>query len=329
MHTRDIDLNLLRLFDAVYRAQSVSRAADELGLTQPAVSQGLGRLRRLLKDPLFSPTRTGVQPTAAAVRLAGPVRAALLTLDQALGERHVFDPAATTRTFRLHMSDIGEERFLPQLIRGLAEQAPQARLETRYLPPEEIATALDRGAIDLAFGFLPHLTTTGNAALLKDRYVAVVRGSNPLAGAVRRDPSAADLRKLQFVAVRTHADTFRILRLFHLEDRLKMVIDHFTALAGIVRASDLAAIMPKTIALAFAPREFAILDVFRSIPDYTVSLHWSEKFASDPGVCWIREFSLASFKDGWRTAPRESALPGSDQCSGSRSRSRVSRKSTK
>src|SRR3954462_7847567 len=119
-----IDLNLLRLFDAVYRARSVSRAAEQLELTQPAASQQLTRLRALIHDPLFVRAPGGVRPTPKAQRLAEPVRHALVTLEQALGESAGFDPGESKRTFRIHMSDIGEGRFLPPLMAALRAQAP-------------------------------------------------------------------------------------------------------------------------------------------------------------------------------------------------------------
>ena len=147
MHIKDIDLNLLRLFDAVYRMRNVSRAAELLDLTQPAASQGLTRLRTLLQDPLFMRSAGGVQPTPKAQRLAEPVRQALATLEQALGEVAGFDPAHSTRTFHIHMSDIGESRFLPELMVRLRESAPGVRVETRPLPREQV-TGMARNSFD-------------------------------------------------------------------------------------------------------------------------------------------------------------------------------------
>jgi DNA-binding transcriptional LysR family regulator len=99
MHLNNIDLNLLRLFDAVYRQRNVSRAAELLDLTQPAASHGLTRLRLLMKDPLFVRATGGVQPTPKADRLAEPVRHALMTIEQALSASEAFDPLQSERTF--------------------------------------------------------------------------------------------------------------------------------------------------------------------------------------------------------------------------------------
>ncbi len=163
MHINEIDLNLLRLFDTVQRTGNVSRAAEALNLTQPAASQGLSRLRGLLHDPLFVRAAGGVAPTQRAQRMAGVVRRALAALEQTIGETGQFDPLLSRRSFRLHMSDIVEGRFLPELRAGLRQRAQQVRLETAPPPVAEIAAALDSGRIDLAVGYLPEVRDTQRA----------------------------------------------------------------------------------------------------------------------------------------------------------------------
>jgi DNA-binding transcriptional LysR family regulator len=174
MHLKNIDLNLLRLFDAVYRHRSVSRAAESLDLTQPAASHGLTRLRTLVHDPLFVRTPGGVRPTPEADRLADPVRHALRTIEEALSASRAFEPLQSGRTFRLHMSDIGEGRFVPDLMVVLREQAPGVRIETLPLPRGEITAALDSGRIDFAIGFLPMVKDTRSVELLRDRYIVLL-----------------------------------------------------------------------------------------------------------------------------------------------------------
>ena len=179
MHIKDIDLNLLRLFDAVYRMRNVSRAAELMDLTQPAASQGLTRLRLLIKDPLFVRAGGGVQPTPKADRLANAVRSALSTLELALNESATFEPLVSRRVFRIHMSDIGEARFLPELMAVLRRLAPGVRVETSPVASTEIVSALDSGRIDFAFGFLPTVKDTQRMRLLKDRYIVLLRAGHP------------------------------------------------------------------------------------------------------------------------------------------------------
>lgn len=297
MQLKDVDLNLLRLFDAVYRTRNVSRAAELLDLTQPAASQGLSRLRTLIQDPLFMRTAGGVQPTPKAQRLAEPVRHALATLEQALGETAGFDPAQSTRTFHIHMSDIGESRFLPELMVALRERAPGVRVQTLPVPRAQIVEALDAGRIDFAFGFLPMVKDTQRVRLLEDRYVVLLREGHPFTR--KRRPAAAllkALRELEFVAVRSHAETLRIVQQMQLEDRLRLVTEHFLVLPSIVKATDLAAVMPRNIARGFEGG-YAIVEPAFPQRDFVVSLHWSRRFEADPGHRWLRAVIEELFRE--------------------------------
>ena len=300
MHTDAIDLNLLRLFDAVYRARSVSRAAESLGLTQPAASHGLGRLRLLLQDALFTRAPGGVAPTPRAERLAVAVQTALGTLEDALNEPDRFDPGVSRKTFRIHMSDIGEGRFLPLLMARLGVLAPGVRLETLPLQPAEIAPALDNGRVDFAFGFLPNVRDTQRAHLLKDRYIVLLREGHPFARGRRNAKALMDaLQKLEYVAVRTHAETLRILQLLNLEDRVRLTTEHFMVLPAIVRATDLAVVMPRNIARGFAQEDgYAIVEPAFPLRDFTVSLHWSKRFEADAANRWLRQVIVELFASG-------------------------------
>jgi len=290
MHIKDIDLNLLRLFDVVYRMRNVSRAAELMDLTQPPASQGLTRLRLLIKDPLFVRAGGGVQPTPKADRLADAVRSALATLEQALNESALFEPLQSRKVFRIHMSDIGEARFLPELMVALRRLAPGVRIETSPLPSKDIAPALDSGRIDFAVGFLPTVKDTQRVQLLKDRYIVLLREGHPLVKKRRtRQALLAVLRQLELVAVRTHSDTLRILELLQLEDRLRLTTEHFMVLPSIVKATDLAVVMPRNIAQIFAADGgYAIIEPPFPLRDFTVSLHWSKRFEADPGNRWLR-----------------------------------------
>lgn len=311
MHIDAIDLNLLRLFDAVARTASVSEAAKLLRITQPAASQGLVRLRALLGDPLFSRSATGMQPSARAARMAPQIRAAISQMEQALRESEPFDAASSQRSFALHLSDIGEARFLPRLMQALQRQAPQVRLRTAPLPHSSIAAALDSGEIDLALGFLPTVKGTQHSVLMHDSYVLMVRSGHPcLQGSL--PPSLQNglqnafhncfqsvppnLQTLQYATVRTHTDTLHILKLLRLELRLVLSVAHFLALPSIVEATDLAVILPREIATSFAAQgSCTILDVPLPLQDFAVSVHSSAKAQPDDGVRWLRQTVVDTF----------------------------------
>lgn len=301
MHVKDLDLNLLRLFAEVYRAGSVSRAAERLGLTQPAVSHGLTRLRLLVKDPLFMRAPGGVRPTPRAVALAEAVQDALHALEGALGRTSVFDPSTSRHLFRLHMSDIGEGRFLPELMAWLHAQAPGVRVATLPVPHAALAESLDAGAIDFAFGFLPQVRETRRVELLHDRYVVLMRAGHPMVASLRRLRGVAQLRALQqldFVAVRAHADTLRILQRAGLQERLRLTTEHFMVLPSIVQATNLCGVMPRNIARGFVQAGgCTVLEPPFEGADFTVSLHWSHRFEADPAHRWFREVAVKLFAE--------------------------------
>jgi DNA-binding transcriptional LysR family regulator len=302
MNINDLDLNLLRLFDMVYRLRSVSRAAEALNLSQPAASQGITRLRLKLKDALFVRAPGGVRPTPRADRLALIVQAAMASIEEALNEGERFDPTRSQMTLRLHLSDIGEARFLPDLMASLHEEAAKVKVLSFPLPHGEIAGALDSGVIEFAIGFLPSTRGTSKTELLRDRYAVLIRAEHPLiAGRRGRTFSATELERLEYVAVRSHSETLRILEQLGLQDRLRLTSSHFLALPAIVRRTDLAVVMPLDIARGFAAGGgYAVVETRLPDSEFIVSLHWSKRFESDPAHRWMHALLLRLFKEARR-----------------------------
>ncbi|MFS2054483.1 LysR substrate-binding domain-containing protein, partial [Variovorax sp. CT11-76] len=194
---------------------------------------------------------------------------------------------------------IGEGRFLPALMARLGELAPGVRMETLPLAPGEIAPALDSGRVDFAFGFLPKVRDTQRLHLLKDRYIVLLRKGHPFARGRRTSQALIEaLQTLEYVAVRTHAETLRILQLLNLEDRVRLTTEHFMVLPAIVRATDLAVVMPRNIARGFAQEGgYAIVEPAFPLRDFTVSLHWSKRFEADPANRWLRQVIAELFAE--------------------------------
>jgi len=137
-----VDLNLLRVFHAIAEERSLTRAGQRLGLSQPAISYALGRLRALFDDPLFVRTSDGMLPTSAGQQLVLPVNRAMASIRDALQYRERFDLATTTRVFRLSMSDIGEQVFLPPICEQLQRIAPNVTLEAEQVPLAQVEEAM-------------------------------------------------------------------------------------------------------------------------------------------------------------------------------------------
>ncbi|HUG26067.1 LysR family transcriptional regulator [Piscinibacter sp.] len=295
---QDVDLNLLRLFDTVYRTGNISRAAEQLGMSQPATSQALTRLRTALGDHLFERTPGGVRPTQRAERLARSVQAGLALLEAGLADDDAFEPRTSSAELRLHLTDIGEARFLPFLMAELRRAAPGIRVKAKAWPKEEIAQALDNGLIHFAIGFLPGVDNTAKVDLLTDRYVLLMRSGHPLADAMGRKSLSIDhLRRLDLISVQSHAQTLRILHSLNLESRIRLVTSTFLALPAIVRNSDLAVVLPQAIAAGFEPADcFRVVEARLPAGDFNVALHWSRRHEHAPMLRWARELLVKLFR---------------------------------
>lgn len=298
MNIRDIDLNLLRLFDAVYRLGNVSRAAASLNLSQPAASQGLTRLRRRLRDALFVRAPGGVRPTPRGRRLALAIQTAIATIEGALNDGERFEPAQSRIAYRLCLSDIGESHMLPALMAALHREASGIRVESLPLSHGEIHDSLDAGVIDFAMGFVPSIHSTQQAQLMHDRYALLLREDHPLLERrARGAPTVRDLALLEYVAVRSHPETLRILQDLGLDERLRLTTTHLLAVPAIVKATDLGVLMPRSIARRIAEAgDHAVAEPDMPHNEITVSLYWSKRFEADPAHVWMRQLLIRLFR---------------------------------
>ena len=152
MNPNTFDLNLLRVFEALMRDRSVSLAANKFGLSQPAVSNALARMREFVGDQLFVKTRNGMEPTALASELRGPLEHSLATILTALSSKLAFEPATAAMTFTIIMIDIGEVMLLPSLLSNFATNAPAVNLKILDVDRRDYEDYLDNGIADMAIG---------------------------------------------------------------------------------------------------------------------------------------------------------------------------------
>jgi DNA-binding transcriptional LysR family regulator len=177
-----IDLNLFVVFEVIYRERNVTRAAEILCLTQPAVSNSLARLRDLLDDPLFVRTPQGMTPTPVAHNIMPHVVEALGLLDKSVSQGHTFVPAEANREFVLSMTDLSESIFLPAIMSKLSVEAPNVRIKSHYVQRDMLARSLTAGELDLAIDVpLVREDSLQHTSLLSDRYVCAVHPEHELA----------------------------------------------------------------------------------------------------------------------------------------------------
>lgn len=289
-----IDLNLLRVFCAIWDLRSLTAAGDRLGLTQPAISHALRRLRDRVGDPLFVRSTNRMLPTDAAIRLHEPFDQALTIVSRAIQEHTAFDPMTTERTFRIAMSDVAEVFALPQLMTRLSRIAPFARVDVSPLQPVTTVNALRSGEIDIAIGQIRD-TDEGciSCEAFNDRLICLVRSTHPFAKARLTRKNFGELR---FFYARMTGPTHQLLEQWLAESEARPRIagrGHFTVAADIVRASDLAAIFPEVVARGLnRPRDFRILALPFELPPIEVKVVSHSRFAADMGIQWLRDVAV-------------------------------------
>jgi DNA-binding transcriptional LysR family regulator len=295
------DLNLLLVFEAMFRHGSVTRAAAQIGLTQSAMSSALGRLRKQFGDPLFVNTRSGMLPTPRALELAPPLTEALAMVRGAMGSRAAFEPRSSTRNLRVYMSDVGEMVLLPRLMRHLHVHAPAMQLETAQLPAAELAVRLETGDIDLAVGYLPQLPDKiRRARLFEEHYVCMTRPDHPLG-------RSAPLTLKEFLGARHvliasmgsgHQQLERTLAERGVHENVALRVPHFVVVPVIVAGTDLVVSLPSRVAGASARLvKVKVHPLPIPIPSFDVSLYWHERVENDPANLWLRKAMSELFGD--------------------------------
>lgn len=292
MMNERIDLNLLFVFDAIWRHRRISRAAVELNTTQPTVSNALRRLRDFTGDALFVRGGGGMEPTPFAERLAIDWCNGVNSMRRGLTMRNGFDIATDKRKFTIVMTDIAEAVILPHLLNACRRSAPGIFFSTVQLPMERILPALRSGEVDLAVGFIPDLRSGVKQQLLFETdYVAIVRRNHA-------DVKRSSMTKTSFLKARHalaksegtgHAIVERTLRKHGLDFRIAVHVPHFLALPMIVGSSDLVATVPRPLGVLMADAAgIEILPHPLRLPRLVVRQFWHERFNAEPALMWLR-----------------------------------------
>ena len=296
-----LDLNLLRVFHHLVRLGRVSKVAQALGMSQPAVSSALGRLRQALGDELFLRTQQGMEPTPYALQLAGPVALALDGLQQALHVRASFDPMSSTRHFRLAMTDVGEMYFLPVLMDAMARAAPGVTLEVVSVTHASLKEDMASGRIDLALGLLPQLQAGFfQQALFRQSYVCLMRADHPLAQANEwRLQNFAAAEHVRVLAAGTgHGRVDAALERLGVRRLVRLTVPHYVALGDVLGHSDLVATVPERFAQRVtAPFGLSTRALPVEVEGSAIHQFWHGRLHRDPGHQWLRLQMARLFAD--------------------------------
>lgn len=318
MRLRQVDLNLLHVFDTVMRTRSVAMAAEQLALSPSAVSHALGRLRQALKDELFIRDEGGMTPTPRAFELAATVHDGLSLLERAL-TTGPFTPAESIRSFRIAAGDYACAFLLPPLVARLQRQAPAIDLRITPVNRTDVGRQLQSGAVDLVIGWFGSLPAElRRRQLLRETGVLVVRQGHPLTEApltlarVAAFPHVVveligeeDLRGDGFYDDRGLVRRVWMERLvLHSRSqespaaRVAVSVPHFTAIPFLLRDTDLVATLPKRIAdWATSSGGLATLDPILASPAVDVEMVWHRRQDEDGGLAWLREQLATSMQE--------------------------------
>ena len=291
MNIAAVDLNLLVAFHAMLEHRNVTRAGEAIGLSQPAMSSAVRRLRLLLEDPLFIRAGLEMKPTPRALQLSAAVRQVVQTVQSEILQPAQFEARSSTRTFTVLMPDIGEANFLPRILAMLTREAPQLKLSTLAMPRHAAAESLESGAADLAMGYFPDLQKAGffQQRLMRSTHVSLVRKKHPVIG---NRMSLDEFMAASHVVVKPHGREHvfeKHLLQQGISRRVVLEISNFLSLLPIIESTDLIATVPQDLA-DFCVQHGQVRAVTTPVkaPVIDVQLHWHQRLQKDPGHAWLR-----------------------------------------
>ena len=300
MHMGSLQVSQLQLIHEIALSGSLTEAAERVGITQPAASHALARLRRQFRDPLFVRTSNGMRPTPYGEKLSASIREALQALTGVAESPIEFDPARSRRSFNLFISDNGQLVILPRLLAHLNGVAPQIRIRARAFPSRDLHVSLESGDVDLAIGsFTTLIGGFKQKRLFRESYVCVVRKDHPL---FRNGMSDAAFRAAPHAIAEeaglAHELLDRWLNRQGVQRDVKLFVPRFMVLAMVAANSDLLVAMPSRVAEQFARiLPLKVLQAPLKLPAYDIKLFWHQRVNADPANRWLRSVFVELFAD--------------------------------
>ncbi|MBU6958987.1 LysR family transcriptional regulator [Pseudomonas sp. CVAP len=293
------DLNLLRVLLAVYETGNVTAAAKRLGISQPATSAALARLRHSLGDPLFIRSGNLMEATPRAQGIIERTREVIEIIDRDILSGPTFDPATSEQEFVFCLSEVGEVVFLPALFQSLRSAAPHTRIRTVSLAPDELVENLHEGRVDAVLGYFPDLTTPNiyQQRLFSHDLVCLIRLDHPLAG---ERLSLEDFSRLEHLQVR---DGSRRQEMFEahlakagIHRNIVLQTSHYMSVPSIIERSDLIVVLPRTVANMYTHNlNVRMVEPPLDIPRYDLKQYWHARFHEAPRSVWLRRLIMSVF----------------------------------
>ena len=291
MNLRSVDLNLLVALNALLTELHVTRAADKVGLSQPAMSNALSRLRHIFRDDLLVRTSTGMQATPRALELAEPVRQVLRQIERVLDSEPAFDPGTSSRAFTVRLSDLLGLLILPPLFSRLREEAPGLEFDIVHMPPMRTVEAIEKDEVDIAVSMgLSHAGSIKFEPLMSDRMVCVMRKSHPLAAG---SLSLATFLEARHLKVSMSPTDLRfvddVLAKQGVARRVALNVPHWLLVPHVLEQSELLSVMPHRLACALGKRSLVIRELPFASDPFEWSLYWHRRHEGNQSLRWLRK----------------------------------------
>ncbi len=286
-----VDLNLLIVFDAVIREKHVTRAAKRIGMTQPAVSNALNRLRHIAKDDLFIRSFNGVIPTARALELGPPIRQAISLVENAFDPTH-FDPENSSDEFNIAISNYTASIIFPQLSEVLEKEAPNINVRSKQLGDVDLLRELESANIDFIIAG-QQLEETENFIshhLYNEDFVCVMRKGHPLAK--KKQLTIKEFSESKHLMVATTGKAFGfvdyLLEVKGLKRRVAMTVNQFLVAPAIIRQSNMILTVSKRVSEKFKLNSVKVFPLPLLTNPLSLKLVWHKRTDANPGNKWLR-----------------------------------------
>lgn len=290
MNIYRVDLNLFGAFQAIFKTRSVSAAAEIYGITQPAMSNALRRLRELFNDPLFVQTKNGMQPTPFALSITQNIDNILATSKHVIEFQSIFNPLESNQTFRIHMSDLGQLTFLPKLFEQLKQQAPHIKIEALTLNFDQIYSQLSDGQIDFAIGNLSKLTGQGirSEKLLTENFAILLKKNHPL---LKKEIDLRQYLKADHAVISTTSQSHKIIEDYLEKNNVNILLktSNIIALPDVLTQTNIITTTHLHVANQLIQHHnLTTVSIPIKTPEVEISLFWQENIHYDPAHIWLR-----------------------------------------
>jgi len=296
MKISSFDLNLFVIMNSIYTEGSLTKAAQVVGITQPAVSNALSRLREKFDDELFVRTGSGMVPTQKTENIIKDIQNALQLMQKSVNEPDEFDPVTSQKTFRISLGDINEGRILAILMGKIEKQAPNIKLECYYTARDQVPHALATNELSFAVDpFIPNSKDTNSMKIFSDQFIIAHRANHPITKV--SNLTLEEILKLKYINISNRKRGASVVEMemqkMQLQPEMTLRAKHYLVTPEIVRSTDLCLLCAETFAKKHG---LSYIELPFDVPPLEQYLIWHSSDDNDGSHIWMRDLIAESFK---------------------------------